>query len=198
MIGGASPAPPVIRMDYLRQAQSRSARGGRARRRRCRHAAAAGDRGRGLGQDRHAGASRRASGHERRRSAPHPAADLLAPRRRRDGAPRRAHPQPREWDAMPRAGLIWAGTFHAIGARLLREYRRAHRARPRVHDPRPRGRGRPDEPGAPRARLLAHREPLSDQGHVPCDLFARRERRGAARSRCSARRFPGARTGRPS
>ena len=57
--------------------------------------------------------------------------------------------------------LTWAGTFHGIGARLLRDIRRADRARPGLHDPRPRGLRRPDEPGAARARLLEDREPLS-------------------------------------
>ena len=31
--------------------------------------------------------------------------------------------------------LTWSGTFHAVGARLLREYAAADRARPGVHDP---------------------------------------------------------------
>ena len=34
------------------------------------------------------------------------------------------------------------------------------------------------------------REPLSDQGHLPCHLFALRQRRGAARARCCAGTFP--------
>ena len=32
-------------------------------------------------------------------------------------------------------GLTWAGTFHAVGARLLRELCAGDRPRPRVHDP---------------------------------------------------------------
>ena len=109
-------------MDYLGKAQSGSARGGRAWRRPGRSAAAADHRGRGLGQDRHAGASRRASGDERRRPAPHPAADVLAPRRRRDGA-RAPSASSTARAARTRApACIWAGTFHAIGARFLREY----------------------------------------------------------------------------
>ena len=78
-------------------------------------------------------------------------------------------------------GLAWAGTFHAIGARLLREHALDDRARPRLHHPRPRGFGRPDEPRAPRARAVQNREPVPDQGHLPGDLFARRQRAGAAR-----------------
>ena len=39
---------------------------------------------------------------------------------------------------------------------------------------------------------------LPDQGHLPRDLFARRQRAGAARRRCSARRSRGAPHGRPS
>ena len=52
-------------------------------------APAAGDRRRRLGQDQHAGASGGAPDRARRRSAAHPAADLLAPRGAGDGAPRR-------------------------------------------------------------------------------------------------------------
>ena len=42
--------------------------------------------------------------------------------------------------------LTWAGTFHAIGARLAAGLCRADRDRSGVHDPRSRGFGRPDEP----------------------------------------------------
>ena len=77
--------------------------------------------------------------------------------------------------------LTWSGTFHAVGARLLREYA------PQIgldrtftiHD---RERlGRSDESGPPRSRLLEDREALSDERHLPGDLFARRERADAAR-----------------
>ena len=54
--------------------------------------------------------------------------------------------------------------------------RAAHRPRPGLHHPRPRGFRRPDEPRAPRARPVADREPLSRQGHLPCHLFARGQR----------------------
>ena len=197
MIGGGSPARTVIRMDYLAKLnpdQRAAVEHGVADARR---AAAAGHRGRGLGQDRHAGAPRRASGDERRRSAPHPAADLLAPRRRRDGAARASASSNRATgtNATRRADLVRHVPRHrrAAPARICR----AHRARPRVHDPRPRGCRRPDESGAPRARFLAHRKPLSDQGHVPCDLFARGEQPRRRSKRCWARRFPGAPTGPP-
>ena len=42
--------------------------------------------------------------------------------------------------------LAWAGTFHGIGARLLREYSDQIGLDPAVHHPRPRGFRRPDEP----------------------------------------------------
>ena len=38
--------------------------------------------------------------------------------------------------------------------------------------------------------LSQDREPLSGQGHLPCDLFARRQRAGAAGRGAAARRFP--------
>src|SRR5574340_232138 len=72
----------------------RTRRGGRRDRR-----PAAGDRRRGLGQDQCAGAPRGASRRPRRRSRCDPAADHLAG-----------------------AKLAWAGTFHSVGARLLRDY----------------------------------------------------------------------------
>ena len=162
---------------------------------------AAGHRRRRLGQDQHARPSRRASDRQRRRPAPHPAADLLAPRRRRDDAPRRAHR--RAGARRPSAGamtdaLTWAGTFHGIGARLLREYAAADRPRPGLHHPRPRGLRRPDEPGPPRARLLEDGEPLS-RPRAPASPSTRAPSTPRRRStRCSAQSFPGAPAGRPS
>ncbi len=47
------------------------------------------------------------------------------------------------------AGMNWAGTFHAIGARLLREYARDDRACTGLHHSRSRGFGRPDESRPP-------------------------------------------------
>ena len=74
-----------------------------------------------------------------------------------------------------RAGLGRHVSRHrrAAAARICR----ADRARPGLHDPRPRGFRRPDEPGPPRAGLLEDREPFPDQGHLPRDLFALRQRR---------------------
>ena len=66
----------------------------------------------------------------------------------------------------------------AAAARLCR----SDRARSRLHHPRSRGFRRPDEPGPARARLLEDREPVSDQGHLPCDLLALRQCRGADRA----------------
>ena len=81
--------------------------------------------------------------------------------------------------------LAWSGTFHGIGARLLRDYSDQIGLDPAVHDPRPRGFRRPDEPDPARKGILEDRKPVSDQGHVPFDLFALRQRRD--RDRAGAR-----------
>ena len=101
----------------------------------------------------------------------------------RDEPARRAHRGRRSarTPASLSAALAWAGTFHAIGARLLREYAEQHRPRARLHHSRPRRLRRPDESGSPRPRLLANRKPLPDERHLHLDLFARRQRRDAAR-----------------
>ena len=95
---------------------------------------------------------------------------------------------------IPRRGdvLTWAGTFHAIGARLLREYAATIGLDARFHDPRPRGLGGPDESRAARSRLLANGQALSDQGHLPRDLFARGQRASSRWRRSSSSTFPGA------
>ena len=146
---------------------------------------APGDRRRGLGQDQHARAPRRAPHRQRRRPAPHPAPDLLAPGGLRDAAARRAH-----HGAGARNGRRHRGRRAHLGGHVPRHrraavarLRRPDRPRPGLHDPRPGGFGRPAEPRPPRARLLADREPLSRQGHLPLDLFALRECRAADRGR---------------
>ena len=161
---------------------------------------AAGHRRRRLRQDQHAGASRRASDRQRRRSAPHPAADLLAPRRRRDGRGA-SSASPRAVLAAARSGraaLHWAGTFHGIGARLLREYAGAIGLDPAftIHD---------REDSADLMNLVRHELGLSataralpDQGHLPRDLFARGQRARRRSRRCWRRPFPGAPAGRTS
>ena len=77
--------------------------------------------------------------------------------------------------------LTWAGTFHAIGARLLREYAEQIGIDPAftIHD---------REDSADLINLVRHElgfsktgEPLSDQGHLPGHLLPRRERRDATR-----------------
>ena len=146
--------------------------------------AAAGDRRRRLRQDQHAGPSRRPSDRQRRRSPPHPADDVFAPRRRRDDEAGRAdraqgpRRQRRRHDRRAGLGRHLPRHRRAAAARICRP----DRARSRLHDPRPRGFRRPDEPGPARARLLENRKPLSDQGHLPCDLFALRQRGDAARA----------------
>ncbi len=79
--------------------------------------------------------------------------------------------------------LAWAGTFHAIGARLLREYAQ-HIGLERaftIHD---------REDSADLMNLVRHdlgfsrtQAALPRQGHLPRHLFARRECAGAARGR---------------
>ena len=94
------------------------------------------------------------------------------------------------------AGLVRHLPRHrrAAAARICR----AHRARSGLHHPRSRGFRRPAESRAPRARPLGDREALSDQGHLPRDLFARGQCRGAARRGAGATPFPGAPAGRRS
>jgi DNA helicase-2/ATP-dependent DNA helicase PcrA len=96
------------------------------------------------------------------RSAAHPAADLLAPRRQ-EMERRAGGVLQRRWACGRHAGaarLPWAGTFHSIGARLLREYAGAS-AWTNLHHPRPRRFRRPDGHGAPRDR------PDGDQKRFP-------------------------------
>ena len=68
--------------------------------------------------------------------------------------------------------IRWAGTFHAIGARLLRDYA-ARSASIRLHHPRPRGFRRPDEPRAPRARLLEDRRSAFPQKATCLAIYSR-------------------------
>jgi hypothetical protein len=79
---------------------------------------------RGHWQDQHVGPSRGASDRARRRSTTNDAVDLFPSGGGRDDPPGRAH---RHRCAPGSSGvaadaLSWSGTFHAIGARLLREY----------------------------------------------------------------------------
>ena len=135
-----------------------------------------------LGQDLDARASRRVPDRERRRPAPHHALDLLAPRRHRDDAAGRPHPE------RSRAGRHRRNDRGDMGGNVPFRRRaaaaracRGHRARARLHHSRPRGFRRPDEPGPPRPRIFQDRKALPDQGHMPRDLFARGEQRSRAR-----------------
>ena len=92
------------------------------------------------------------------------AAQALAGSRRRDGA------GPGLVGHLPR-------DRRAPAARI----RPGDRPRPRLHDPRSRGFGRPDQPDPPRPRLLQDREAVSRQGHLPRHLFARGQHRDVAR-----------------
>ena len=88
----------------------------------------------------------------------------------------------------------YAGTFHSIGARLLREYALAARARSAIHDPRSRGFRRPDESRRGTRRGLSDRpaERFPTKATCLCDLFARRQSPRARSPRRSAGTFPGA------
>ena len=86
--------------------------------------------------------------------------------------------------------LAWAGTFHGVGARLLREYAEQIGLDPAftIHD-------REDSADLMnlvrhRARLLEDGKPVPDQGHLPCDLFARRQCRDSRSTRCCGDHFP--------
>ena len=83
--------------------------------------------------------------------------------------------------------LPWAGTFHSVGARILREY--ADRiGLAQLHDPRSRRFRRPD--GLVRHEQLAvgdDREPISRPRHLRRHLFAHRQRRGVAGRRAARR-----------
>ena len=162
--------------------------------------AAAGHRRRRVGQDQHAGPSRRPSDRRRRRPAPHPAPDLLAARGRRDGAAGRAHRRrgARRRAARRRAALAWSGTFHAIGARLLREHAAEIGLDPAftIHD---------REDSADLMNLVRHELGLSKtETRFPTKgtclaIYSRAVNAEArARPRCSARAFPGAPAGRRS
>ena len=94
-------------------------------------------------------------------------------------------------------GLTWAGTFHAIGARLLRDYAGAIGLDPEftIHD---------REDSADLMNLARHRlgfsgdrAALPGQGHLPRDLLAGGQRPGAARRGARADTSPGAPSGRP-
>ena len=78
----------------------------------------------GLGKDKHARAPRRASDRRRDRPTTHHVANLLPTRGRRDAEAGRTHHirGARTECACARRRHDWSGTFHAIGARLLREY----------------------------------------------------------------------------
>jgi superfamily I DNA/RNA helicase len=76
--------------------------------------------------------------------------------------------------------LIWSGTFHAIGARLIREHARSIGLDPSctILD---RERRRPNGPHASRSRILESARSFPAQGHLPRDLFAHREQLSTAR-----------------
>ena len=96
------------------------------------------------------------------------------------------------------AGLTWAGTFHAIGARILRQHAPALGLDPAftLHD-------RGDSEDLMNLvrhglGLLAHREPVSRPRGPASRSTPGRSTRASRSSRCSRRAFPGASAGRPS
>ena len=197
------PGPPAMSgARYLETLESGAAPRRRARRgeQGCQHRRpAAGHRRRRLGQDQHARPSRRPPDRQRRRPRPHPAADLLAPGRGRDGAARRAHRRRRARREGRRAQP------HRLVRHVPRRRRAAvahvrqlGRAGSGLHHPRPRGLRRSHEPRAPRAGALGEGAALSAQGDVPRHLLPRRQCRRAAGGACCASSSPGARSGRTS
>ena len=97
-------------------------------------------------------------------------------------------------DCRPEAAALatpaYAGTFHAIGARLLREYADAHRPRSELHHPRPRGFRRPDEPGPPRRGPVAEGRALSRPRRPAWPSIPAPSMRASRSARRSAKRFP--------
>ena len=91
--------------------------------------------------------------------------------------------------------LTWSGTFHGIGARLLREYAAQHRARSRFHHPRPRGLRRPAESGAPRPRPVQNGKALSRPRRPAWPSIPARSIPKRRWTRFSASISPGARAG---
>ena len=94
--------------------------------------------------------------------------------------------------------LSWAGTFHSVGARLLREYaaRIGLQESFTILD-----RGDAEDLIAivrHELGLDATKQTVSDQGNVPRDLFARRQQPGGAARMCSSATIPGACRGKPS
>ena len=154
-------------------------------RRRCGlRAAVARHRRRGVGQDQHARASRRASSPARGGPAAHPAADVHAPRRGRPRAACRAHRACVAGAARRRPAAVAALGRHVPQRRRAAAARvcRARRIVAQFHDPRPRRLAGPDEPRAPRAgRRRRDGEPLPGCCDVRRDLFAHRQCRVDAR-----------------
>ena len=155
----------------------------------CRGAAASDHRRRRIGQDLDAGAPRRLSDRTRRRSAPHHAADILAAGGGGNDAAGRSHPRRRHARERRRdrgRGLVDVNepgparsTPSARGCCANMRKRSGLRPAFTIHD---------REDSADLMNLVRHdlgfsqnRQALSGQGHLPRHLFARGERRAAAR-----------------
>ena len=135
----------------------------------------------------------------RRRSAAAPAADLLASRRARDGAPRGRGPAARALRSATRAAACAALVRH------LPQHRRAPAARARgadrpraeLHDPRSRRLRGPDGHAAPEQRA-GERPEARFPGAATClAIYSRIVNAASAAGRRAARPYPGARTARP-
>jgi DNA helicase-2/ATP-dependent DNA helicase PcrA len=70
--------------------------------------------------------------------------------------------------------LLWSGTFHSVGNRILRLYAKHLGLDPEFHGAGSRGCGRSHGRGAPRAGLFGQGQALSAQGCLPRDLFSYR------------------------
>ena len=135
-----------------------------------------------LRQDGDARASGCGADPRRRRSEAHHAGDVLAPRRSRARPARRAAARPpSRARSRGRSDARLFGHVPCDRRAAPARIRAAPRARSAVHHPRPRGFRGPHELGAARGRPHRDEGALSDQGDMPCDLFARRQRAGRPR-----------------
>ncbi len=129
----------------------------------------------------------------RRRPAARAAADVLAPRRARDGASRRprAAPGARLCIDPARADLALVRHLPQRRREPAARVRAAHRSRAGLHDPRSRRRRGPARPRAPRPRLRRHEgpQPLPAEGHLPRHLLARGQQPDAVEG-SAARQLP--------
>ena len=130
--------------------------------------------GAGSGKTKTSGPPGRAPAAERRRSRPHPAADLHAPGGRGDDPPGRAHLRPDH--RRPRSQDRVVGHLPCRRQQAPAALCRADRAPAQLHGARPQRRRRSPQPGARRAGPQRAVPALSQEGDLPRDLLLRRQR----------------------